>query len=164
MMLVHADAVEPQRACVFEQVEVVVIDLVALLRDRTNLESMSTQTERFFSRKSSGKYGHGIRLNQVNRMHPPRRCVRQTCMYGTLGMQARLGPSDEQAFACSVILAETTGRAIYRTCYRARQSTLARRADKQLAPIRKRDVAAIDFVGLVLGLIAVHHDLGARRQ
>src|SRR5215470_10734855 len=29
---------------------------------------MSTQTERFFSRKSSGRYGHGIRLNQVNFM------------------------------------------------------------------------------------------------
>src|SRR5262249_50447045 len=29
---------------------------------------MSTQTERFFSRKSSGRYGQGIRLNQVNRM------------------------------------------------------------------------------------------------
>src|SRR5689334_6282978 len=27
---------------------------------------MSTHTERFFSRKSSGRYGHGIRLNQVN--------------------------------------------------------------------------------------------------
>src|SRR5579859_3694211 len=29
---------------------------------------MSTQTDRCFSRKSSGKYGHGIRLNQVNRI------------------------------------------------------------------------------------------------
>ncbi len=29
---------------------------------------MSTHTERFFSRKSSGRYGHGIRLNQVNFM------------------------------------------------------------------------------------------------
>src|SRR4029077_13209861 len=28
--------------------------------------SISTQTERFFSRKSSGRYGHGIKLNQVN--------------------------------------------------------------------------------------------------
>ena len=27
---------------------------------------MSTHTDRFFSRKSSGRYGHGIRLNQVN--------------------------------------------------------------------------------------------------
>ena len=29
---------------------------------------MSTHTERCFSRKSSGRYGHGIRLNQVNFM------------------------------------------------------------------------------------------------
>jgi hypothetical protein len=29
---------------------------------------MSTQTERFFSRKSFGRYGHGMRLNQVNFM------------------------------------------------------------------------------------------------
>src|SRR5216684_6874102 len=29
---------------------------------------MSTHTERFFSRKSSGRYGQGIRLNQVNFM------------------------------------------------------------------------------------------------
>src|SRR2546422_1676886 len=29
---------------------------------------MSTHTERFCCRKSSGRYGHGIRLNQVNRM------------------------------------------------------------------------------------------------
>ena len=28
--------------------------------------SMSTQTEWFFSRKSSGRCGHGIRLNHVN--------------------------------------------------------------------------------------------------
>src|SRR6266699_1773437 len=31
---------------------------------------MSTHTERCFSRKSSGRYGHGIRLNQVNRISP----------------------------------------------------------------------------------------------
>ena len=31
---------------------------------------MSTHTERFFSRKSSGRYGQGIRLNQVNFMDP----------------------------------------------------------------------------------------------
>ena len=33
---------------------------------------MSTQTERCFSRKSSGRYGHGIRLNQVNLSDTPR--------------------------------------------------------------------------------------------
>src|SRR5438105_8030327 len=32
---------------------------------------MSTQTERYFSRKSSGKSGHGIRLNQTKRMPAP---------------------------------------------------------------------------------------------
>src|SRR5262245_64167075 len=32
---------------------------------------MSTQTERYFRRKSSGRCGHGIRLNQVNFMASP---------------------------------------------------------------------------------------------
>src|SRR5690242_9218708 len=54
---------------------------------------MSTQTERFFSRKSSGRYGQGIRLNQVNRMDASLgwcRFVRSECI--TSGpMDARLG-------------------------------------------------------------------------
>src|ERR1700730_1243164 len=32
---------------------------------------MSTQTDRYFSRKSSGRSGHGIRLNQTKRMAAP---------------------------------------------------------------------------------------------
>src|SRR5437899_2958542 len=37
---------------------------------------MSTHTERCFSRKSSGRYGHGIRLNQVNFMRASARRTR----------------------------------------------------------------------------------------
>src|SRR3954471_10679505 len=37
-----------------------------------SLASMSTHTEWCFSRKSSGRCGHGIRLNQVNFTTPPR--------------------------------------------------------------------------------------------
>src|SRR6266446_6677160 len=32
---------------------------------------MSTQTDRYFSRKSSGRSGHGIRLNQTKRIPAP---------------------------------------------------------------------------------------------
>src|SRR6266849_8205513 len=32
---------------------------------------MSTHTERYVCRKSSGRYGHGIRLNQVNFIEVP---------------------------------------------------------------------------------------------
>src|SRR5437879_4323903 len=36
------------------------------LAGANSLASMSTHTDRCFSRKSSGRCGHGIRLNQVN--------------------------------------------------------------------------------------------------
>src|ERR1039457_2977509 len=40
--------------------------------------SMSTQTEWWFWRKSSGRCGHGIKLNQVNLMRPPPRYLSPT--------------------------------------------------------------------------------------
>src|SRR5215471_2907089 len=62
---------------------------------------MSTQTERFFSRKSSGRYGHGIRLNQVNFMrHLPRR----TAPAGSAARPFGLALLDEGASALHAVL------------------------------------------------------------
>src|SRR5215472_19376730 len=68
---------------------------------------MSTQTERFFSRKSSGRYGHGIRSNQVNFMrHLPRR----TAPAGSAARPFGLALLDEGASALHAILGGTEQR------------------------------------------------------
>ena len=56
-------------------------DFSGVIRRRPHVvetPSMSTQTDRYSSRKSSGRYGQGIRLNQVNFILPSSRYAQPT--------------------------------------------------------------------------------------